>query len=130
MFLVDMHFFCLLPWVCPGQIPYSQQEASKAVQVHMRAQWKHFSATTIICQCHKEASLNNSSGEIKSAETQSKWRKCKWRVNENIQGKDVQAAGETNVFAGTWLLLLRIPFSADRSPWISRRTLSEEHVAL
>ena len=74
------------------------------------------------CQCHKEASLNNSSGEIKSAERQSKWRKFKWRVNENMQGKDVQAASETNVFTGTWLPLLRIPFSADHSMDIKKNT--------
>ena len=39
----------------------------------------------------------------------------KWRVSEKMQGKDVQAASETNVFAGTWLPLLRIPFSKDHS---------------
>ena len=39
--------------------------------------------------------------------------KFKWGVNENIQGKDVQAASERNVFTGTWLPILRIPFSAD-----------------
>ena len=97
-------------------------EASKTVQVHMGGQWKLSSATAIICQCHKEASLNNSTGEIKSAERQSKWRKFKWRVNENMQGKDVQAASETNVFTGTWLPLLRIPFSADHSMDITKNT--------
>ena len=77
---------------------------------------------TIPCQCHKEASLNNSSGEIKSAQRQSKWRKLKWRVSENMQGKDVQAASETNVFTGTWLPLLRSPFSAGHSMGIKKNT--------
>ena len=45
-----------------------------------------------------------------SAERQSKWRKFKWRVNENMQGKDVKAASETNMFTGTCLPLLRIPW--------------------
>ena len=50
--------------------------------------------------CHKAAAwnngstklesvdlLNNSSGEITSAERQSKWCKFKWKVNENMQGR-------------------------------------------
>ena len=53
-------------------------------------------ATTLIS--HKEASLKNSSGEIKPAERQSKWRKFKWRVDEKMQGKDVKAASKTNIF--------------------------------
>ena len=52
---------------------------------------------------------------VQSAEKPSKWCKFTWRVNENTQGKDVRAASETNVFAGTWLLLLEIPFSADHT---------------
>ena len=88
----------------------------------MGGQWKHSSATTIICQCHKKASLNNSSGEIKSTERQSKWRKFKWRVNENMQGKDVLASNKINVFTVTWLPLLRIPFSADHSMDITKNT--------
>ena len=67
-------------------------------------------------------SLNNSSGEINSAERQSKWRKFKWTVNENMQGKDVKAASETNMFTGTCLPLLRIPFSADHSVDIKKNT--------
>ena len=62
-----------------------------------------------------EASLNNNNWEIESAQRESNGRKFEWRVNENMQGKDVQAASETNVFTGTWLPLLRIPFSADHS---------------
>ena len=100
----------------------SAMRQAKQCKFTWGGQWKLSSATAIICQCHKEASLNNSTGEIKSAERQSKWRKFKWRVNENMQGKDVQAPCETNVF-----LLLRIPFSADHSMG-SRRALSEEHV--
>ena len=99
------------------------REASETVQVHIgvNGKWKRSSsATTIIC--HKEASLNNSSGEINSAERQSKWRKFKWRVNENMQGKDVKAASETNMFTGTCLPLLRIPFSADHSTDIKKNT--------
>ena len=75
------------------------REASKTVQVHIGVDGNTLQqriATTIIC--HKEASLKNSSGEIKPAERQSKWRKFKWRVNENMQGKDVKAASETNIF--------------------------------
>ena len=100
----------------------SAKRQAKQCKFTWEGQWKHSSATTIMCQCHKEASLNNSRGEIKSAERQSKWRKFKWRVNENMQGKDVQAASETNVFAGTWLPLLRIPFSADHSMDIKKNT--------
>ena len=96
--------------------------ANKLVQVHMGGLWKHSSATTIICQSHKDASLNNSSGEIKPAERQSTWRKVKWRVNENMQGQDAQAASETNVFTPTWLPLLRIPFFADHSIDIKKNT--------
>jgi len=83
------------------------REASKTVQVHIGADGNTLQqriATTIIC--HKEASLKNSSGEIKPAERQSKWRKFKWRVNENMQGKDVKAASETTFFTGTCLSLL------------------------
>ena len=103
----------------------SAKRQAKQCQFTWGGQWKHPSATTIICQCHKEASLNNSSGEIKPTERQWKWRKFKWRVNENMQGKDVQAASETNLgfrFCG-------FP-SLRTTPWISRRTLSEEHVPL
>ena len=57
-----------------------------------------------------------------SAERQSKWRKFKWRVNENMQGKDVKAASETTFFSGTCLSLLWIPFSADRSMDIKKNT--------
>ena len=39
-----------------------------------------------------------------------------------MQGKDVQAASETNVFTGTWLPLLRISFSADHSMDIKKNT--------
>ena len=105
------------------------REASETVQVHIgvNGKWKRSSsATTIIC--HKEASLNNSSGEINSAERQSKWRKFKWRVNENMQGKDVKAASETNM-QGLACLFCVFP-SLRITPWISRRTLSEEHVPL
>ena len=73
--------------------------ASKTVQVHMGA-----------------------NGEIKSAQRQSTWRKFKWRVNENMQGKDVQAASETNVLRGNWLLLLRSSFSADQCMDIKKNT--------
>jgi hypothetical protein len=38
--------------------------------------------------------------EIKPAERQSKWRRFKCKVSENLQGKDVKAASETNVFIG------------------------------
>ena len=75
------------------------------------------------------ASLNNSSGKIKSAGRQSKWRKFRWRVTENMQGKDLQAASETNGFTGTWDPLLQIPVSADNSTDIKKNT-SEEHVPL
>ena len=68
--------------------------------------------------------------ETKSAERKLKWCKFTLRVKENMQSNDVQAASETNVFTGTWLPLLRIPFSADLSMGISRRTLSEERVPL
>ena len=44
------------------------------------------------------------------------------RVNGNMHGKDVQAASETNVLTGTWLPLLRIPFSADHSMDIKKNT--------
>ena len=57
-------------------------------------------------------------------ERQSKRRKFKWRTNENMQGKDVQAASQTNVFTGTWRRLLQIPFSADHSMDIKNQ---EEH---
>ena len=53
--------------------------------------------------------------ETKSAERKLKWCKLTLRVKENMQSNDVQAASETNVFTGTWLPLLRIPFSADHS---------------
>ena len=49
-------------------------------------------------------------------------RKFKWRVNENMQGKNVQSASGTNVFTGTWLLLLQIPVSADHSVDIKKNT--------
>ena len=109
------------------------REASKTVQVHMGGQWKHSSATTIIC--HREALLNNSSGEITSAERQSKWCKFKWKVNENMQGRMCrqpvkqtnkqstnQPNKQTNMFTVTWLPLLRIPFSADHSMDIKKNT--------
>ena len=83
---------------------------------------------TIICQCQQRSFTKQQqwgdkvSGKIKSAERQSKWRKFKCKVNENMQGKDVQAASETDVFTGTWLPLLRIPFSADHSMDIKKNT--------
>ena len=61
-------------------------------------------------------------GQIKSAERQSKLRKFKWRANENMQGKDGQAASARKVFTGIWLLLLRISFSADHSVDIKKNT--------
>ena len=100
----------------------AESQQAKQCKFTWRGQWEHSSATTIICQWHKESSLSYSSGKIKSAERQSKWRKLKWRVNESMQGKDVQAASETNVFTGTWLPLLRIPFSADHSMHIKKNT--------
>ena len=55
----------------------------------------------------------------------------KWRVNENMQGKDVQAA---RVVKQTFLQGIGCRFcgfpSLRTTPWISRRTLSEEHVPL
>ena len=83
---------------------------------------KTSSATATICGRHKDASLNNSTGGIKPAHRQSKWRKFKWRVSENMRGRDVQAASETNVFTGTWPPLLGIPFSADHSMDIQKDT--------
>ena len=69
---------------------WSQQRGKRNSASSHWCQWKHSSATTIIC--HKEASLNNSSGEINSAERQSKWRKFKWRVNENMQGQGCEGS--------------------------------------
>ena len=45
------------------------------------------------------ASPDNSSGKGKSAYGQSNWHRFKWRVNENIQEKDVQAVSKTNISA-------------------------------
>ena len=53
-----------------------------------------------------------------------KWRKVNWRANENAQGMDVQAASEIDVFTGTWLPLLQIPFSTDHSVDIKKNSFS------
>ena len=69
-----------------------------------------------------EISLNNNNRKINSVERQSKWPKFKWRMKENMSGKDVKAASETNIFIGTYLPLLRMPFSAEHSMDIKNNT--------
>ena len=66
---------------------------------------------------------NLSHGEITSAERQSKCRKFQWTGNENMLGKDVKAASETNMFSGTCHLLLPLfPFAADLSMDMQKNT--------
>jgi len=65
---------------------------------------------------------NNNNRKINSAERQSTWQEFKWRMFENMPGKDVKAVSETNIFIGTCLPLLRIPFSAEHSMDIKKNT--------
>ena len=68
---------------------------------------------------------NNASVSQRNITKQQQWRdKVSGEAIEmaQVQGKDVQAASETNVFTGTWLPLLRIPFSAGHSMDIKKNT--------
>ena len=51
--------------------------------------------------------------EMAQIQVESQWK---------MQGKDVLASNKINVFTGTWLPLLRIPFSADHSMDITKNS--------